>query len=144
MIGKKLINNSCKWRVLPLLALMLFVCVKEGFPQEKWKATFREENNCESNTVDISYILSFLDKDKSIIAIARLGDGETSSRYNLRRLKSMKDSLSHSISRERIVTAQGERIKGRGRVEIYLDGRLFIVFTVGRNQDLHIGNCADG
>jgi hypothetical protein len=40
---------------------------------------------------------------------------------------------------KRIVLAEGERVRGLGRVEIYLKGRLFTVSTINRNKDLARG-----
>lgn len=82
-------------------------------------------------------------EDELIIIIARLGNGETSRTYSRRRLHNIHTYLSYvrEIPNQRIVTAEGERVRGHGRVEVYSGGRLMIVFTVGRNQDLAGGNC---
>jgi hypothetical protein len=82
-------------------------------------------------------------KQGLIILIARLGDGETSRVFNRRRLHNLSTYLNYirEIPNKRIITAEGERVRGSGPVEVYVNGKLMIVFTVGRNQDLAGGEC---
>jgi hypothetical protein len=42
-----------------------------------------------------------------------------------------------------IVTAHGERVKGKGVVELYVGGALVGTFYVGRKEDLYLGTCED-
>ena len=74
--------------------------------------------------------------DKLIIIIARQGGRESSS-LNWRRLKTATDYLENTraIPKSRLVTAAGTRVHGSGRLEIYLDGKLAVVFTFRRNHD---------
>jgi hypothetical protein len=41
-----------------------------------------------------------------------------------------------------IITAEGERVEGYGRVELYVAGKLFSVFLARRNDDLAAGACS--
>jgi len=77
--------------------------------------------------------------------IARLGNGETSRRFNHRRLHNARTYLSytHGISEKKLVMAEGERVRGLGRIEVYVDGRLIVVFNIERNQDLALGGVGD-
>lgn len=106
----------------------------------------REDNNCESNKSYFDYVAVNAGNDKSIIIIARLGGGETSHRYNRRRLHNISTYLNYirQIPKERIITAEGEPVRSRGRVEVYVGGKLTVVFTVGRNHDLAGGECESG
>lgn len=107
--------------------------------------TIRNDNNCESNKALWDLIHIEAGSDSPIIIIARLGSGEISRRFNHRRLHNIRIYLHHvrEIPDDRIITAEGERVRGRGRVEVYIRGRLFIVFTVGRNEDLAGGACEE-
>ena len=40
-----------------------------------------------------------------------------------------------------VTTAQGERVKGYGRIEVYLYGVLREVLLIKKCQDLHVGSC---
>lgn len=87
--------------------------------------------NCERNLQYQDFVISnALEKTKNdgvLIVIVRLGDGETSRElnrrlYNLRRYFT---EYSQVLKPEKIVFAEGEKVKGYGRVEYYLDGELF-------------------
>lgn len=108
------------------------------------KPIFSDDNNCESNKAYWDYI-AIESKGDSLILIARPGDGENARRLNRRRLHNIYTYLTYirKIPKERIVIAEGERVTGRGRVEVYLQGKLQIVFTVGRNADLRGGACEE-
>jgi hypothetical protein len=61
--------------------------------------------------------------DEYVIAIARLGDREASSVLNRLRLNDVMDRLTEK-TRNHAVGASGQRIKGKGRVELYVHGKL--------------------
>ena len=130
--------------VLVTVLLMLLSVTTAATQQSKpAKTIVRDDNNCESNKGYFDYVAAGAGHDGLIIIIARLGEGESSRIYNRRRLHNISTYLNYirKISKERIVTAEGERVTGRGRVEVYADGKLMIVFTVARNQDLAGGDC---
>lgn len=79
-----------------------------------------------------------------IIAIARLGDGERQRELNRRRLHNVRVYLTQfgwNRAPEAVITAEGERVKGYGRVELYVGGRLFDMIAVKNNGDLLVGSC---
>jgi hypothetical protein len=77
-----------------------------------------------------------------VIAIARLGDGETARRLNGRRLYNLRVHFTdYGFASERLIAAEGERAKGFGRVELYVGGKLFDVLLVHRNKDLCVDCC---
>ena len=78
-------------------------------------------------------------KDQTVIIIARLGVGETSRKLAGSRLRQVADYLNRRIPGERIITAEGERIRGLGQLEFYVGGKLHSVFKVRRNRDLVAG-----
>ena len=110
---------------------------------EHKKPIIAHDNNCESNKALFDLVDISTPNDGLIIIISRLGSGETSRVYNHRRLHNIRTYLNYvrEIPKERIVTAEGERVQGRGRAEVYVRGKLLTVFTVGRNQDLAGGDC---
>ena len=81
-------------------------------------------------------------KDQTIIIIARLGNGETSRRLVNVRLRQVADYLNRRVPRERIITAEGERVSGFGQLEFYVGGKLHSIFKVNRNRDL-VKGCGD-
>jgi hypothetical protein len=81
-------------------------------------------------------------KDKTIIIISRLGSGESSRNLGRRRLRQVADYLNRRVARERIITAEGERVRGLGQLEFYVGGNLRSVFKVKRSRDLVTG-CGD-
>ena len=77
--------------------------------------------------------------DQTIIVIARLGTGETSRKLAGSRLRQVSDYLNRRLPRERIITAEGERVRGLGQLEFYVGGKLHSIFRVKRNRDLVAG-----
>jgi hypothetical protein len=111
------------------------------FAQSRQSPIIMKDTKCEENAAMLDGTVSGLKEGSSIIAVARLGNSEKSAIYNLRRLKVIKDFISLTKYSKLLVTAQGERIKGRGRVEIYMNGILGLVFELSRNKKLMVGNC---
>lgn len=95
-----------------------------------------------------SYQESFVSEDSrfhkknyemAVVVVARLGTKEYSAKYNLQRLKETKAYLVKAgMPESNIVIAQGERIKGKGRVEIYFGGFLYFYITLKPKQRLNL------
>jgi hypothetical protein len=98
-------------------------------------------NTCDSNIARLDNWDSRAG-DELVIAIARLGDGERERVLNRRRLHNVRLYLETVRGRDpkKIVTAEGERAQGRGRVEIYVGGKLADVMGMGRNEDFAAGS----
>jgi len=92
-------------------------------------------DNNEDSKAALDFLAQNAGKDKLIILIARLGDKESSLRLNKRRLRTIRLYLENTrgVTTQRIITATGDHVSGRGRVEAYLDGKLFMVFTLSHN-----------
>jgi len=71
------------------------------------------------------------DKGSNIIVVARFGDGEKFQSLNQRRLKDVVSYLK-TKAENKIVAASGERIKGYGRLEFYVSGKLLYVIAYPR------------
>jgi hypothetical protein len=81
-------------------------------------------------------------KDKSFIFITRLGTGERSRKLVRARLYAPSSYLveSRGIPKSRVITAEGERVRGLGHVELYVGGKLWIIFKMERNKNF-VSDC---
>jgi hypothetical protein len=99
---------------------------------------------CEDNISYLSNAHHLAGADGTIIAIGHLGDGESSLKLSSRRLHNVRVYLTEFGWHRQpttVITAEGERIKGYGRVELYVKGVLFAILQVKRNHDLLVGSC---
>ena len=76
-----------------------------------------------------------------LILIARLGTGEVSRSLNQARLSSVEEYVLRRGSDLKYVLAQGSRVKGLGRLEIYVGGRLADMMPLRKNAK---GYCTPG
>lgn len=103
--------------------------------------------DCEINLIRMEGVNRFAteesNRDSVVIAVARLGDGEYRQELNRRRLQNVMTSLTDNLGlrRERVVLASGERIRGYGRVELYVGGKLVDALLVNRGRDLCVDCC---
>lgn len=101
-------------------------------------------NHCEMNDNYLDNAHHLAGDDSIIIAIAHLGTGESDPELNRRRLHNVRNYLAgYNWKRpaETVVTAEGERVEGYGRVDIYVRGGHWASLAVRRNQDLIVGSC---
>jgi hypothetical protein len=100
-------------------------------------------NTCESNIARLDNADVEAGKETVLIAVARLGRGEVSRRYNHRRLHNLRLYLTMVRKRDdkNLVVVEGERVRGAGRVEIYARGKLIDVLGFRRAEDLYAGSC---
>jgi len=98
--------------------------------------------NCEDAILYLDEaLLAWLQaRDTYIIVIARLGTGERSGRLNRQRLSGIEQFLTGRVPEVRYVTAEGSRVNGLGRVELYVSGRLLRTMPIRRNSE---GYCMD-
>ena len=73
----------------------------------------------------------------SLIIIARLGTGEKSSRLNQQRLSVEEEYIKRRGSNLKYILAQGDRVVGLGRVELYVGGRLLHILPFKKNAKSH-------
>lgn len=96
--------------------------------------------NCETNLQHLEALKVMVanqsNRDGILIMLARLGDGERRRDLNRRRLDNVRDGLTNTlgIDERRIIVGQGQRVRGYGRVEFYLEGRMVGVLPVNRNS----------
>ena len=98
-------------------------------------------NDCESIKAYLDFVhiaVMEIDKNQTIIIIARLGGGENSRKLNHHRLSTVSSYLvnSRAFPKDQVIIAEGERVRGLAQVEFYIGGKLHTVFKVKRNRDL--------
>ncbi len=96
-------------------------------------------DDCEGIMMRLDFVAIAVEeagREETVIVISRLGSGESVRSLSRRRLKQVADHLNRRLARERIILAEGVRIKGVGQLEFYVGGKLNIVFKVRRNRDL--------
>ena len=79
------------------------------------------------------------------ILVARLGDGERSREVHRRRLHNVRTFLTtySDLNAKNVIATEGERVRGFGRVEIYVGGKLIDVMLAEKNKDLEV-ECCEG
>ncbi len=100
--------------------------------------------NCESDIAILDAASRRAGENGLVIVIARLGDGERNREWNHRRLYNVRTYLTEWNGRRNlktVITAEGERVAGYGRIELYVGDELFHVLLVHRNADLIVGSC---
>ena len=92
---------------------------------------YNEILNCERSLAYQDIVVSeALEQTKTggvLIVVIRLGDGDNSSELTRRRLYNLRQYFRQRGSRlkpEQVVIAAGEQVKGYGRIEYYLNGKL--------------------
>jgi len=103
-----------------------------------------EPQNCESDIAMLDAASRQAGEDGLIIVIARLGDGERKREVNHRRLYNVRIYLTEWDGRRNpktVITAEGERTSGYGRIELYVSGKIFHTLLVHRNGELIVGSC---
>ena len=78
-------------------------------------------------------------EDSYLIIIARLGDGEWSRKLNPDRVNTVKAFMKRW--RGKSVVAEGERVKGYGRLEIYVGGKQAFILPLRRNARVDFWSC---
>ncbi|HEY6120153.1 MAG TPA: hypothetical protein VIV66_09355 [Pyrinomonadaceae bacterium] len=100
--------------------------------------------NCENHIAVLEAANHDAGKDGLIILIGRLGSGDNKPDLNRHRLHSARAYLTDYLSARStntIVIAEGEKVEGYGRIEIYVGGKLYYVFAIKANGDLAVGSC---
>jgi hypothetical protein len=84
--------------------------------------------------LDFAYIEQ--KKDETIFLIAHLGTGEPSRELIKDRLYAPRQYLLEyrKAPADKVVAAAGERVRGPGQVELYVNGKLYAVFKMKRHR----------
>jgi len=98
--------------------------------------------NCESGLVVQDFVVNgALEKSKDagvLIVVVHSGDGERSRLLMQRRLFNVRQYFKNRGSRvpaDKLVVSEGEKVPGLGRIDYYLDGKLYarLLFFKGRH-----------
>ena len=141
------VNEAYSMRLWLIVALLITLIGRASAqsPSMPDPSTLQPPDNCEGNAARLEAVLEKskeAGENRVTIAIARLGRGEQSRELNRRRLFSVRAYLTAmGLSSQKLITAEGGRTEGYGRIEVYIGGDLAEVFTVGRCKDLLVGIC---
>jgi hypothetical protein len=129
-------NKLCA--TLLVLVAIVYSTTLEVFPQERPITG----GSCEDALalIDAAALGVLNQANENVIAIARLGDRESSSRLNQLRLNEVMDRLSDKTSNH-AVGGTGQRIRGKGRVELYVHGKLAYIILFPTNRRIDCRNC---
>jgi hypothetical protein len=126
-----------------LLIVLLATC-SDVLAQDRQFQMPTKPVNCESDIAILDGASNQAGEKGLIIVIARLGDGDHNRDLNRRRLHNVHTYLTQWDGRRNpanVITAQGDRVKGYGRVELYVAGKLYWVVLIRPNADLIVGSC---
>lgn len=102
-------------------------------------------SSCERNAASFDNLAGFLrSTEERLFIIARLGNGERSRDLNRRRLHNVRTYFKDSwpqIDPKRFVFADGDSVKGEGRIEFYLGSTLIQISYVKRGKDICVDCC---
>lgn len=129
---------------LVLLSLFIFIPLSQAVQKPSWQPPKPTLHNCEMNIHNLDSAHHLAGDHSTIIAIAHLGTGETSPALNRRRLHNVKAYLTQfgwKRAPDTVVTAEGERVNGYGRIDIYVRGGHWASLAIRRNADIIVGSC---
>lgn len=110
-------------------------------PQRKLETKLLEQwpMECEgaATRLDFAVIETKKIQGAYLIIIARLGDGEFSCHLNGKRLAVIQEYVVRRGSDLKYVLAQGARVKGLGRTELYVGGQLKEILPYKKNATSH-------
>ncbi|HZS07426.1 MAG TPA: hypothetical protein VFD58_21510 [Blastocatellia bacterium] len=122
--------------VISILLMIFQASPQTGYPE----AVEAVPDNCELTLAVIHAVSKQASSvNKPVILIARPGDGETAGRLHFQRLETMQMIMESLGGIKDFVKAEGERVKGQGRVECYIDGKLALTVLAECNERLIVG-----
>ncbi|HRH46188.1 MAG TPA: hypothetical protein PKY82_31380 [Pyrinomonadaceae bacterium] len=98
-----------------------------------------KNNNCEDNLGRFQNAIFARNEGTKIIVIARRGSKEKSNSYSESRL----NVFSRLLYEKDRVFAIGKKAINRPQVEIYVNGKLELIFEVKNREKLKVGNCGN-
>lgn len=125
-----MMKTKNKQYLLLFIALLVLIPISTAAQERRYD--YNELLNCERNLLYQDNVINeALEKTKGggvLIVIARLGDGENSRELIRRRIFNVHEFFKERGSRlapEKVIVAEGDRVKGYGRLEYYLGGELY-------------------
>ena len=80
----------------------------------------------------------------TVLIVSHLGDGEYAQRLHVRRLHNARERFTYSgrsYPRDRVAVAAGERVSGRGTIEVFIGCKLRWVVEFKRGEDFFVDCC---
>jgi hypothetical protein len=130
--------------IFSLALLFLYLTSAARLTTAQDVQTNPKPTNCENHIAVLEAANHDAGKDGLIILIGRLGSGDNKPDLNRHRLHTARAYLSDYLnvrSPSTIIIAEGERVQGYGRIDIYVGGKLYYVFAIKPNADLAVGSC---
>ncbi len=135
--------------ILLLIFIVLAACVPVLAQDKPTEPTVvqGDANACEINAAMFDYLANILRDNAAerLFVVARLGTGEASRDFNRRRLHNVrtyyKQAQVWNIFDDRFVYAEGDQVKGEGRIEFYLGSKLMLTSLVKRGRDICVTCC---
>jgi hypothetical protein len=120
--------------LLCLAAVSLVTAQTEG----ELKPVLGMAHTCEEAKALLDLTRNDVGNEGVIVLVARLGDREVSRRLNRQRLFNVWSYLHHAggFPANRLVKAEGDRVRGFGRMELYAKGRLMLILPAKRQGDI--------
>lgn len=128
-------NKKCFWELLIYIFCFVFIVSVMN------AQIVNKHNNCEENESLISVYTARRENGSKLIFIARRGIKERGDEYSLNRLKHFKQMMLLRAKSTDMVFAIGEKSKSRPQVEVYINGKLELVFEAPIKQLIKVGNC---
>lgn len=127
-------NANAEFRSLP---------VEQKNKEQTPKSLDQWPMECEgaASRLDFAVIDTQKSEGAYLILVARLGSGEFSRTLNQTRLAGAAEYVLRRGSDLKYVLAQGSRVKGLGRIEVYVGGRLVEIMPLRKNAK---GYCIPG
>jgi len=156
MKSRRRVNSNVRHLIVkpprPFTLLCLLLAILPPLAEAQQRSPFSnldamKPTNCETNAVMLDGIPQNRFQGNAttdvVVVIARLGAHESSRELNRRRLFNVRYRLENyrGLNPNRLVLAEGDRVKGYGRIELYVDGQMFDVLVAAQNADLCVSCC---
>lgn len=120
------------------------VCNAQIEIMEKWLRESEDRiTGCELDLATLDAVYNVSEGKRLIIAVARLGYGETDENLSKKRLEriTLYFKGSWNVNPKLLIMTRGNRVKSNGRVEFYVRGFLAGLIIAKKNDSLRIQNC---
>lgn len=132
--------------LLSILLCSLLICSANSFAQNISDKPFIAPSNAggEETILNIEMIVRDVNTSgERLFVISRLSTNENPRQTNFRLLNTKQKLLLMGTDSQKVIFAEGERVKGEGRIEFYLGSNLRLVILAKRNQMPNLTCCED-
>ncbi len=143
-------RQSLSFFIALLLFIPLFTNAQEQHKRAEQQEISNQLLNCEMELALQDGVINAATKQTNLggvlIVLARLGNGENSHELIRRRLYNARQFIKERggrLASEKIVVAEGEPVKGYGRLEYYIGGELYQQLLFRKNRYICQSCCGD-